>query len=96
VASGREIRQRVLDSGAQRRRWRRPDLERVAAVQGLASLPSSPCMAGARIWVYASRGGEGRRGEARFGGGRERARRRLGSMLRKEGGTTARVTGDSG
>jgi hypothetical protein len=45
------------------RRWRRPDLERVVAVQGLASLPSSPCMAGARIWVYDSRGGEGRRGE---------------------------------
>jgi hypothetical protein len=38
----------------------------------------------------------GRGGEARFGGRRERARRRLGSMQRKEGGTTARVTGDPG
>jgi hypothetical protein len=54
---------------AQRRRWRRPDLERVAAVQGLASLPSSPCMAGARIWVYTSQGGEGRRGLGRSGAG---------------------------
>jgi hypothetical protein len=58
---------------AQRRRWRGPDLERVAAVQGLVSLPSSPCMAGARIWVYASRGGERRRGLGEVGSRRAAA-----------------------